>query len=282
VESAIFAIRQHLPVFPAAERKIGEYVLREPRKVLHYNITELARQSGVSQAAIVRFCRRIGTEGFSDFKLRLSHDVFNIPDERFLPDLELESDMDPALVVKGVIGNIQRNLARLLSLSDINLLNKSAELIRRARSTGVFGVGASGVVALDLYQKLIRIGLPCFYSQDEDLQITAACNLRRDDVVCVISYSGENPVMITVAEWARKKGAPIITLTMETENTLRKAGNIPLLVPSLERVYRSGAMVSRINQLAVIDMIYSLLISKDLDASIMALEQTMAATHRRP
>jgi DNA-binding MurR/RpiR family transcriptional regulator len=85
--------------------------------------------------------------------------------------------------------------------------------------------------------------------------------------------------MVTAAEWTRKKGAPVITLTMETENTLRKSADIALLVPSMERIYRTGATVSRLNQLAVIDMIYSLLISKNLNTAITALEQTMEATH---
>jgi DNA-binding MurR/RpiR family transcriptional regulator len=281
MESALFAIRQYLSEFPAAEKKVAHYILGESKNVIHYNITELARRSGVSQAAIVRFCRRIGAGGFADFKLRLSHDVFRTADERFLPDLELESDMDPALVVKGVIGSIQRSIARLESLIDIPLLTRSAERIRAARMNYIFGIGASGLAAQDMAQKLLRIGIPCSYFPDTDLQITAACNLRKEDTAFIVSYSGETPAMITVSHWARKKGAAVITLTMETENTLRKSAGIALLVPSMERVYRSGATVSRLTQLAVIDMIYSLLISKDLNSAIMALEETMAATHGR-
>jgi DNA-binding MurR/RpiR family transcriptional regulator len=281
MESALFAIRQYLPRFPAAEKKVAEYILGESKNVLHYNITELARRSGVSQAAIVRFCRRIGTGGFADFKLRLSHDVFRTSDERFLPDLELESDMDPVLVVKGIIGGIQRSMARLESLTDIPLISRSADLIRSARMNHIFGIGASGLVAQDLFQKLTRIGIPCSCVQDADLQITAACNLQTEDTAFIVSYSGETPAMITVSRWARKKGARMITLTMETENTLRASADIALLVPSVERVYRAGATLSRITQLAVIDMIYSLLISKDLNTAIMAMEATMTATHTR-
>jgi DNA-binding MurR/RpiR family transcriptional regulator len=85
--------------------------------------------------------------------------------------------------------------------------------------------------------------------------------------------------MLTVSRWARKKGTPLVSLTMETENTLRRSADIALLVPSTERIYRSGATVSRIDQLAVIDMLYTLLVSGDLDRSIKALEETMAATH---
>jgi len=68
---------------------------------------------------------------------------------------------------------------------------------------------------------------------------------------------------------------------METQNTLRNTADIPLLLPSLEQVFRTGSSVFRINQLAVIDMIYSLLIFRDLDTNIATLEKTIAAIHSR-
>ena len=67
---------------------------------------------------------------------------------------------------------------------------------------------------------------------------------------------------------------------MDSPNTLRQSADITLLVPASERIYRQGASTSRINQLAVVDILYSLMLSSDLDASIEAIEQTMAATHR--
>lgn len=270
MESALFAIREHLPELSKTERKVADYVLAEPKKVLYYNLSELAEQSGVSQAAIVRFSRRVGMNGFRDFKLRLSHDVYRNGDERYFPNLELESDMAPSLVVKGVVGGVQRNMALLESLSDIHLLNRCVDLIRRARVIYIFGSGASGLVAQDMYQKLVRIGIPCSAPMDTDLQIIAACNLQEKDAAMIISYSGENPAMVTVSQRVRQNGAKVITLTMESENTLRKSADIALLVPSMERIYRTGAMLSRISQLAVIDMVYTLLLSRDLDNAIPA------------
>ncbi|OHD80249.1 MAG: hypothetical protein A3J97_01480 [Spirochaetes bacterium RIFOXYC1_FULL_54_7] len=280
MESALFAIREHLPDFSASERKVADYILAEGRKVLHYNVAELARQSGVSQAAVIRFCRRVGAESFSDLKLRLSHDVFRISGERSLPDLELEPDTNPASAVKGVIRTLQYGLARLETVADVNLLEKAADTLYRSRLTYAFGVGASGLVALDLYQKFIRIGLPCAFAQDTDMQITAACNLRPEDTAFIVSYSGETPGMVAVANQAHRTGATIITLTMDGANTLRGLSDIPLLIPALERVYRTGAAVSRISQLAVVDMIYTLIVSRNLEVFISAIERTMEATHR--
>jgi DNA-binding MurR/RpiR family transcriptional regulator len=281
MESALFTIRNFLPDLPAAEKKAAEYVLAEPMKVVHYNITELARRSGVSQAAIVRFCRRIGMKGFPEFKFRLSQDVFRISDERYLPDFELESGMDPSLVVKGVIGGIHRNMDKLETLCDVHYLGKAVAIIRKARLTAIFGIGASALAAQDLYQKLLRIGFPCANTPDSHLQITAACNLKPGDAAFVISYSGETSEMLSCASIAKREGASVITLTMESENTLKSYSDAALLVPSLERIYRTGATVSLINQIAIIDMIYFILVSEDLDSSIRALEETMAATHYR-
>jgi DNA-binding MurR/RpiR family transcriptional regulator len=279
MDSVLFTIREHLPALPKAERKAADYVLSEPKKVVYYNIAELAKQSGVSQAAIVRFCRRIGVEGFSDFKIRLSRDVFRISEERFLPNQELEPGKDPAAVVRDIIGSVQRSMAWLESLSDIHLLIRAADMIGSARMNCVFGVGASNLVAQDLYQKLVRIGVPCSAPMDTDLQITAACNLRKGDTAVIISYSGETPAMLAAGEWAVKKEAGIITLTKESPNSLRRYADAALLVPATERVLRPGAMVSRISQLAVIDMLYSLLLTKNLDSLIAALEETLIATH---
>jgi len=279
VDSLLFTIREQLPALPKAERKAADYVLAEPKKAVYYNIAELAKQSDVSQAAIVRFCRRIGTEGYSDFKIRLSHDVFRSSPERYLPNQDLEQGKDPTAVVKDLIGSIQRSMAWLESLIDIHLLSRAVDMIDSAKMNYVFGVGASSLVAQDMYQKLVRIGIPCSAPMDTDLQITAACNLKEGNTALIISYSGETPTMLTAAEWARKKGATVITITKETNNTLRSFADAALLVPSTEQILRPGAMVSRISQLAVIDMLYSLLLTRNLNTAIHALEETLIATH---
>lgn len=282
MESLLFTIRRFLPDLPSAERKTAEHVLLEPGEVIHNNITELAARSGVSQAAIVRFCRRIGMKSFSEFKLKLSQDVFRISDERFLSNFELESDMDPALVVVGVIGEIHRNMDRLESICDVHHINLAVDIIRKAHLIDIFGVGASALAAQDLYQKLVRIGFPCATTFDTHLQITSACNLKKGDAAFIISYSGEIPEMISCARWAKKKGASLITLTMETENTLSSFADVALKVPSQERISKTGgATVSLINQIALNDMIYFLLVSKNLDPSIQALKETTAAVHRQ-
>jgi len=86
--------------------------------------------------------------------------------------------------------------------------------------------------------------------------------------------------MVEAARQARSRGATVVSLTMESPNAVRAIADIPLLVPASERIYRQGAVTSRINQLTVVDILYSIIVSKSLDSSIAAIERTMQATHR--
>jgi DNA-binding MurR/RpiR family transcriptional regulator len=55
-----------------AERRVADHVLAHPRAALGNPIAEIARAAQVSQPTVIRFCRSLGCEGLSDFKLRLA------------------------------------------------------------------------------------------------------------------------------------------------------------------------------------------------------------------
>ena len=281
VEGALYAINAQYDSLSDSEKKVASYVLREPKKTVHFNVRELSKQSGASQAAVIRFCKHLNFSSFSNFKLRLARDVFENYDERYVPDFELDSQTSPSVVIHSVIQRFQHSFNALERCLDGKELEKAVSLIQAAHATVLFGVGASGVVAFDFMQKLVRLGKSVFYTQDTDLQLTAASTMRKDDLAFIISYSGENENMVAAAKQIQRTNVPIISLTMDSDNTLRSLSDISLVIPSSERIYRQGASTSRINQLAVIDMLYSLMVSKNLDASIEAIEQTMAVTHRQ-
>lgn len=280
IEGALFEINAHYNLLSDSEKKVAAYVLREPKKTLHFNVRELSKQSGASQAAVIRFCKHLNFSSFSNFKLRLARDVFDNYDERYVPDLELDSETAPKAVIHSAIQRFQQSFSALERILDGQSLEQAVNAILAARTTVLFGIGASGVVAFDFMQKLVRLGLPVFYTHDTDLQLTAATAAKVHDCAFIISYSGENDSMIAAAKQLQKNKVRIISITMDSDNTIRRLSDINMVVPASERIYRQGASTSRINQLAVIDILYSLMVSKNLDASIEAIEQTMAATHR--
>jgi len=110
---ALETIAQSMPRLADTERRIAEFVQASPQKVLHLNIAELARQAGTSSAAVVRFCKRIGAEGYSDFKLWLAKDVYQGWNEKYLPDLGLESQTPASKAIHDMAEAVRRTMSAL-------------------------------------------------------------------------------------------------------------------------------------------------------------------------
>jgi DNA-binding MurR/RpiR family transcriptional regulator len=85
--------------------------------------------------------------------------------------------------------------------------------------------------------------------------------------------------MIEVADQAKARGCFLIAMTMAGTNRLCGRADLALSIPAVERVYRSAAELSRLSQLAAIDILFNVIISYDIDGAIAALERSMQATH---
>ncbi|MEY2843174.1 MAG: hypothetical protein RI920_1211, partial [Pseudomonadota bacterium] len=57
---------------PAAEQRVAQAVLADPKGVMALPVAGLAKLAGVSNPTVVRFCRSLGFEGWSDFRLKLA------------------------------------------------------------------------------------------------------------------------------------------------------------------------------------------------------------------
>ena len=150
-----------------------------------------------------------------------------------------------------------------------------------ARRIDIFGVGASAFVGQDLQQKLHRIGLIAFIWTDVHAALTAAALLGPGDVAVAISHSGETPDAVEPLEAAGELGATTVALTNFPRSTLAESAGIVLTTCARETPFRSGATVSRIAQLAVVDCLFVGVAQRSYPDTHSALERTRAAVRSR-
>src|SRR3989338_10901483 len=68
-------ITASLPSLAPAEQRVARLVLTDPRTFARLPVTELAARAHVSKPTVVRFCRSMGYDGLSDFKLKLAGNI---------------------------------------------------------------------------------------------------------------------------------------------------------------------------------------------------------------
>lgn len=252
---------------PTSQRSIIEYVLSNPQKALKQNVTELAHSVGTSSSAVVRLCKLLNIKGFAEFKLLLSREVFGNLDKSNNDLLEQVEGLDLPLdqLISYFIKFTNCALNQLELILNSTEVEKAVELLTSRNDILILGIGASSIVALDLLYKLSRLGMNAKFVQDSDLQIVQACATDSSSLVFAISYSGETKSVIKAVKSAKDNDAKVITLTSIKNNKLAKLSDVKLQVPASENEYRHGATLSRLNQLVVIDIIYSILISQMSD-----------------
>jgi DNA-binding MurR/RpiR family transcriptional regulator len=264
--------------FRPAERKVVDAVLSNPSRAVHLTITELALEAGVSDATVVKFCKRLGCRGFQEFKILLAQDVA-VKTQPIYGAIELDDDVETIRdkIFQASITALQ-DTWRVL---DPKTLQTAVQILSSAGEIHFYGIWASGNVAVDAAQKFSRIGLRANAFVDYHAQITRASLLKPGDVAVGISYSGETWEIVDALQTARSAGAATIAITNYPSSPVAGAADHVLLISSQESILRGGAISSRIAQLSVIDTLFIAVALVDYGRSMQAVERTKQALAQR-
>ena len=248
-------IKASLPSLAPAEQRVGKLVLADPRAFASLPVSELSDRAHVSKPTVVRFCRSMGYDGLSDFKLKLAGTV-----SEGVPFIHRSVDVDDKVgdVLVKVIDNTVAAFLKYRNDASSFAIEKAAEALtdtynKRGRIE-FFGVGNSGIVAQDAQHKFFRLGVTSIAYSDGHMQVMSASTLGPGDCVVVISNSGRTRDLMDACDIARKNGATTIVLTA-SGSPLASAGNLHLSADHPEGYDRYSPMVSRLLHLLIIDIL---------------------------
>jgi RpiR family carbohydrate utilization transcriptional regulator len=248
-------IKSTLSSLAPAEQRVGKLLLTDPRTFSTLPVTELADRAGVSKPTVVRFCRSMGYEGLSDFKLKLAGSLSEgVP---FIHRNVGAQDSSNDVLVK-VIDNTVTAFLKYRNDASSAQIDKAAEAIALTHKKGkrleFFGVGNSGIVAQDAQHKFFRLGFHTISHSDGHMQIMSASLLGPGDCLVVFSNSGRTRDLLDSCEIAKKNGATTVVITA-SGSPLASAGKIHLAADHPESYEKFSPMVSRLLHLMIVDVL---------------------------
>jgi DNA-binding MurR/RpiR family transcriptional regulator len=245
-------IRGVYDTLPRSERKVADYVLNHSDKVIYSSVTDLAQTLEVSESTVVRFCQRLGYQGYPEFKVLLARDL-GTPFQDTYDTLDPGDDVT-TIVRKTVQISIQA-LNDTLAILDPNNVKEVVDLLINAHHVFLFGCGGSGGSAQIAYQKMLRLGLPCSVCIDPHTQTLLSGTAAEQDVVIGISYSGNNEDVVRAMRVAQERRAKTVAITNYPTSPVVRMANVALLTGAAETPLFSESGPSRVVQLAVVDVL---------------------------
>ena len=214
--------------FSATELKLVAYIRNNPN-IIFKTITEVIEESKVGYGSIIRFCKKIGCEGFQDFKIRLATEN---PDAK-----PSHADED------SLLGKYRKLATKQLDVTVRNTEDKIiieiAKTIMQARKIVILGFGGSYPMAEEFLYRLLRMGFDSVtLDADNHVQSYRVSLLDERDVVFVFSFSGTTKEILDTVTVAKKNKAKVIAFTNHTKSPLVKLSDHFLItairIPALE------------------------------------------------
>jgi RpiR family carbohydrate utilization transcriptional regulator len=268
-------IKASLPSLAPAEQRVGKLVLLDPRSFASLPVSILAERAHVSKPTVVRFCRSMGYDGLSDFKLKLAGTV-----SEGVPFIHRSVDVDDKVsdVLVKVIDNTVAAFLKYRNDASTHAVEKAVDaLLTTYKKRGrieFFGAGNSGIVAQDAQHKFFRLGINAIAYSDGHMQVMSASLLGPGDCVVIISNSGRTRDLMDAADIARKHGATVIVITT-SGSPLAQTGHIHLAADHPEGYDRYSPMTSRLMHLMVIDVLATCLALRIGGATLQPLLKEM-------
>lgn len=194
--------------FNPLEISLYNYISQNRGKVVYMRIRELADETHVSTSTILRFCRKLNCEGFSEFKVKLK--------------MQLEEQQGAG--IKSSRESAAEFLERALKGDLEETVTKAARLVAGADSVIFIGIGSSGILAEYGARYFSSLGAFSLYIKDPHFPIHS--KWQKNSVVIALSVSGETPFTVAHLNRLKQEGSRIISITNNRASTIAKISDL--------------------------------------------------------
>ncbi|MGW2325495.1 MurR/RpiR family transcriptional regulator [Streptomyces sp. NPDC001700] len=271
------------PSMTRSMQRVAEAVAGDPAGCAALTVTGLAERTGTSEATVVRTSRLLGYPGYRDLRLALAALAAQQAAGR-APAVTADIAVDDPIgdVIAKLAQEEQQCLADTAAGLDPGQVEAAVAAVAAARRIDVYGVGASNLVAQDLAQKLLRIGLIAHAHADPHLAITNATQLHSRDVALAITHSGRTTDVIEPLRVAFERGATTIAITGRPDGEIAQYADLVLTTSTArESELRPAAMSSRTSQLLVVDCLFIGVAQRTYESAAPALSASYEALAHR-
>lgn len=185
--------------FTKSEEKIKKAILDNPKIIAVNNILGAAQEIGISKSALLRFCQKVGYEGYSEFKFTLSKYLISGSGVS-------EENSDVLEVCLNAFNKIPQSL-------NSETVNNVFALITNANKIKLYGCYETGLSAMFFSYKLAALGIDSEVIDNINLIYEKANMTKAGDLNIFLSLSGMTGHIVSALETTLKTGSKNIIIT---------------------------------------------------------------------
>lgn len=213
--------------FTKSEQQIMKYIINTPLDVVQLSIIQMAEKSNTSKSAIIRFCQKIGYDGFSEFKFDFSR--YLISNNQNLED---DTKKNSITAITSSYSDYINKISTTLTLDEITNLSKSMISSNRIK---ILGFNRTGFSASQLRFRLSKIGFDAEAITDQVLMRDTANTLLKNDLCIIFSITGSTSTYSDCIKTLKENKCKVILITMNPRTSLKSDCSSIISLPHISR-----------------------------------------------
>ncbi|MFD2706180.1 MurR/RpiR family transcriptional regulator [Salibacterium lacus] len=226
---------EEIASFNELETSLYQYITKNMEKAAYMRIRELAEVTHVSTTTILRFCRKNGCEGFSEFKVKLK--------------MHLENS--ETTIIKDSRHAVSEFFERTLSGNLDERIQKAVDIIHPADHVLFIGIGSSGILAEYGARYFSSLGTFSVYIKDPYYPIHT--RMLEHSVTIALSVSGENRYTTAHIHQLKEKGSTVIAITNSKHSTIASMADLTIPYYVTEEMYEGANITTQIPVLYLLE-----------------------------
>jgi DNA-binding MurR/RpiR family transcriptional regulator len=223
--------------FNELETSLYNYIIQNSDKVAYMRIRELANETHISTASILRFCRKLNCEGFSEFKVKLKMHV----------------EENKKTIIKSSQHSVVEFFERTLKGDIEEKIKNAARFISKADHVIFIGIGSSGILAEYGARYFSSLGKFSLYIKDPHFPIHS--KLRNNSITIALSVSGENHFTVSHLNQLKQEGSKIISITNNKLSTIAKISDLNIPYYVTEEFYEEANITTQVPVVYILESI---------------------------
>lgn len=246
-----------------AEKKIADFVIGNQAKVVDMIVSELSKSSGVSEATVVRFCKKCGFKGYHHLKIQLAKEMVEEQDRNISNVISIDNISQS---LQNILANKVEEMKQTISMINADNLKSILNIIKKSRVIQFVALENSIPIALDATYKLNQLGIRAVTNTIFETQLALAYTLTSEDTVFVVSSSGASKKLLTLVDIVNQQGANTICITNHDTSPLALKCKYQLNTYTREKLFLSEYTFTKIPATIIIEILFLLLVSYKEDA----------------
>ena len=251
MNEVVVRIKFLMPSLPKIEKRVAQAILDHPEGIVDMTLAELARETNSSDASIIRFCRRLGLNGYTELKNQIQ---FDYSSNDYVEE-KIESNDSMTEILKKVFQSNVKALEDTLVLAS-DEYEKALDVLMNAKSISFFGVGDAFAVCQLAHMKFGKLGYRTSCHTDNVFQLMQAGNMGPGDVAFAVSYEGRSKNIVESMRVAKERGATTIALTKMNKSPLLRVSDIKLFIATNDLTVCRDIVARRVADQMIIDTLY--------------------------